>query len=170
MTDSEIILHTLHTTVRVTTFSWHTNFHLGSQTLFKSYHQYRQEPSRNYSSGNFLCNRPWNGSRRHPPPPTSQLKVEQTRLESFHENWNHYWSSWAWRCRCNSQSWDDGFNQEICVSTLSPQNRNVKICVIMKTTVLVTIMRVMRKKMVMRMILMFWMVRFCKKTLQVLSR
>ena len=40
---------------------------------------------------------------------------------------------------------------------------------IMKTTVLVMIMRVMRKKMVMRMILMFRMVRFCKKTLQVLS-
>lgn len=43
----------------------------------------------------------------------------------------------------------------ICVSTLSPQNRNVKMCVMMKTTVLAMIMRVMRKKMVMRMILMF---------------
>ena len=43
----------------------------------------------------------------------------------------------------------------VCVSTLSPQNRNVKMCVMMKMTVLVMIMRVMRKKMVMRMILMF---------------
>ena len=165
MTDSEIILHTLHTTVRVTTFSWHTNFHLGSQTLFKSYHQYRQEPSRNNSSGNFLCDRPWKAA---PPPPS--LKWSRHDWKAFMKTEIKNWSSWAWRCRCDSQSWDDGFNQEICVSTLSPQNRNVKICVIMKTTVLVMIMRVMRKKMVMRMILMFWMVRFCKKTLQVLSR
>ena len=109
------------------------------------------------------------GPERQPPPPPS-LKWSRHDWKAFMKTEIKNWSSWAWRCRCDSQSWDDGFNQEICVSTLSPQNRNVKMCVMMKTIVLAMILRVMRKKMVMRMILMFWMVRFCKKTLQVLSR
>lgn len=114
-----------------TMFSWHRCFHLGSRTLCTSlqehpfYHRYRQ-PTRNYSSAKFSRLRPRNGSH---PPSLSHFELsryywlffgkrESHKLGSFHESWrrNDHWSFWACRCR---------FNQEVCVSALSPEDRDV---------------------------------------------
>lgn len=52
-------------------------------------------------------------------------KEESYMLESFHGSWNHQWSFWAWRCGCDSQSSDNAFNHEICMSAESSQGKHV---------------------------------------------
>lgn len=52
-------------------------------------------------------------------------KEESYMLESFHGSWNHQWSFWACRCGCDSQSSDNAFNHEICMSAESSQDKHV---------------------------------------------